>query len=452
MSEVEPPIPPPPPLPGQVAPIPVRALTYSDTFNQQRPGLITAIAVLAIVVACLSGLGSFITGMYGFGLFMVSRFTPPMGATVATQTAVAPDTKYPPADAAVAVNALSPALQLDPARTRELDKLLREHGKDVFGEGDDDQQVTALGVRGAVKESAAAGPAADAPAHFTTQFGRVDVYPDHATFAPVDGSPALRTSATEPPAPAVPAATTQTDMSVATVVGPGPATQPQQGNTLTPAQLKRVMDAVKKQASGSLNAAQLETVRAQLAAPNQQLVVSPTAASVTSVMLQGTNVMVQFDGGMLTLGPKGQVVSLFSYGNMATTGFAAGGPRISGGSAALVMLEAGLSIIAAVYLLVVGILVFRSSFNSPWLLKVFAWVKIVLAIMAGAAVTWMAYDFTRVMAASVPGGTTPGGPALAFIAMWGALLTVLGAAYPIGVLIALRSRTAREYFNTVSAS
>jgi hypothetical protein len=112
------------------------------------------------------------------------------------------------------------------------------------------------------------------------------------------------------------------------------------------------------------------------------------------------------------------------------------------------MFEAFLSVVWAIYLLIVGILVMRSSFKSPRLLRIYAWVKIPLAMMAGAALGWMIYGFATAVK-NTPGGvsTTSG---FFMIAVWIAILIALGLAFPISVLIVLRARSVREFFNTVS--
>jgi hypothetical protein len=221
------------------------------------------------------------------------------------------------------------------------------------------------------------------------------------------------------------------------------------GTTLTATQVKKIVNDIKRRSPQALTAAQIATVQTQLSAPNQNLVANAAGTPVTSVMPTGTDLMFQFDGGFLTVGPQGQVVQVFSY---SSNPFAGGRANLGGvaAPAILMMLEALCSVAVAIFLLVVGIFVFRSSFKSPRLLAVYAWIKIPLALAAGAVVTWMGYEFMTAVTRGLPGGSPAAAPTVAYVAIWGIILTLLGLAFPIALLIALRSRTSREFFNTVS--
>jgi hypothetical protein len=431
----------PPPVP-----IPVQPLAYSIPWQEHtKPGLITTIGVMCIVVACLSGLVSFFIGIYGFGFYMVSKFsgarTPATPATTSVVTASGPqaDEKLPIGDVGVADNTLRSLLSLDGPRVRELDRLMRTHGKAVFppDEDNDGAPLTAATIRSAVKQhNRATNPSA--AAHFTTDAGSVDIYPDRAIFTSADGATTIDTSAARNSESVNNYHSTGT-----TVVGSGPGQSP---TTLTSAQVQQIIKTVKKLAPQPPNSAQLATIRSQLAAPNQQLVTNAGGSPVSLVMPQGPNLMIQFDSGMLTVGRKGEVVSMMSYNTAFTTGmpnFAGIGPP-----AALLIFEAFLSVVWAIYLLIVGILVMRSSFKSPRLLRVYAWVKIPLALMGGAALGWMIYGFAAAATSAAGAGTTSTG--FVAIACWGAVFMALGLAFPISVLIVLRTRTVREFFNSVS--
>src|SRR5437660_1379592 len=74
----------PPPIP-----VPVQPLGYSTPWEHRRPGLITAIGVLCIVVACLSGLTNLASAFQGFGFYMVSAFTRPSTPTVSSSDTLA---------------------------------------------------------------------------------------------------------------------------------------------------------------------------------------------------------------------------------------------------------------------------------------------------------------------------------------------------------------------------
>src|SRR5687768_16842053 len=68
------PFPPPPPPAAQWIPaaLPVQALEYPLPSRGGRPGILTAIGVLSIIIAALSGLYSLVVGFQGFGFYMMS--------------------------------------------------------------------------------------------------------------------------------------------------------------------------------------------------------------------------------------------------------------------------------------------------------------------------------------------------------------------------------------------
>ena len=431
----------PPPTPPPI-PTPVQSLAYSVPWEEQRkPGLVTTIGVMCIVVACLSGFVSFIVAMYGTTIYAFSGMAPARSVTttsvVATAGASQADEKLPVADVGVVDNTLGKMLALDPVRLHELDRLLRTHGKVVFPRDDDSDgtPLTAASVRGAVKEHSAA-PDGSGAASFTTDAGSVDIFPDHAVFTGSDGT-TIRTSAmrhTE-------SVTSGTSGTAVATTGPA---------ALTPAQVQQIIKNIKRRPA-QVNAAQLATIQAQLSAPSQQLVINASGSPVTNVVPQGGNVMIQFDGGFLTVGPQGQVISMFSFNTSPFAG--TGGPNMSGirPPLLLLVLESFASMALAIYLLVVGIFVMRSSLRSPGLLRIYAWTKIPLALASGVALTWLAYAIASAIAKSMPAGSsTP--PQIASIAVWGGVVALVGLAFPVGVLIALSSRTSRDFFNSVSPS
>ena len=417
--------------PNYVPPaMPAQALPYSVPGTYARPGIITAIGVMCIVVACLSGLGSLISGMYGFGFWVMSRVTASMAATTATSATVSGGSgssgsqALPPGDAAAAVNEMTKTLSLDGQHVRELDKLLRLHGREVFGV-EEDQSVSAGTVRSALTGHGT-NPATGA-VYFTTAQGRVDIFRNRATFVSADGVTHIDTSARNN-SESIQQSTSAT------------ATSGTPGTTLTPAQVNQVVTAVQGLATPPLNAQQIASVRAEVSKPNQQLVTPGAQSPATFFNRTGTNVMIGFDtGNVLQLGPQGQVISSGPFI-----------PRIgiSGWVAAMVIGEGAASVAVAIYLLVVGILVFRSYQKSPRLLGIYAALKIPLALLAGAGLSLMGYQFATSIASN-NGMAGSAAPATFGFIIWGAVITVLGLAFPIGVLIALRTRTVRDYFNSV---
>jgi hypothetical protein len=231
-------------------------------------------------------------------------------------------------------------------------------------------------------------------------------------------------------------------MQVTTLVGPGGVSVTSVSKTLTPTQVRSIVSAVKAAATSPLNPAQVKAVQAELSKPNQLLVTAGRAAPVPAVVSQpGGNVTVYFNtGNTLVLGPAGQVIS---SGPPPMPKF-----NVNTGLALLVMIEAILSAALAIYLIVVGIIVLRGSFHAPRLLRIYGWTKIVLAIVAGVGIGTMMYQFYSGMS-NMPGVAGSGASLGPIGAIYGIVLGLLGLAFPIGVLIALRSRTVQSYFNAV---
>ncbi|HEY8750230.1 MAG TPA: hypothetical protein VIM11_19755 [Tepidisphaeraceae bacterium] len=437
----------PPQLPPPI-PIPAEALSYSTGAIRGRPGLIVVIGILSIVLACMSGIVSFLTCVYGLIFYaMISAsssssmfsFAPP-AATVATPP-VQP-AKLSMGDASVAVNALRSVLELDGPRIRELDKLIRAHGREILGTGTEDQDdfdappITDPGVRESLREH---HPAADADgaAVFVTAKGRVEVYRDRAVFVSADGSHAINTSAannsdsaqTNETAVATQPAATEPATSL-------PATTQGTGTTLSAAEVRHIIKLIKQNSSKPPRAAELAAIEAQLSAADQAWVTPGSASPVNSVIPAPDGLLVQFELGMLKVGPKGQIIS-----SIPTNPFA-GFANLHQLRSPLAMLigEAVASLGLAIYLLIVGILVCRSTFASPGLLRVFAWIKIPLVFAWVWSVGWLIHTSFLLSSPSSGAGAT------GWAITWGIVLLVFGLAFPVGILISLRTRQLRDYF------
>ena len=412
-------------------PVPVQALPYSIPARSGRPGLVTAIAVLCIVIGCLSGWVSFTMGMEAVAFYVASKVSgmaSPRSVVVSTGGAVpSPGSTFlPPGDTAVATNELTKQLSVSNAYVRELNKLMRSHGREILGV-DEDTPVTAASIRAAITD--VTPPGADgAPAHFATTAGQVDIYPDHAVFTSADGSATSETSAAK--------GTDATSQ-------PSSPSSASSSTALTSTQINQAINAIQKSYGVKLNTKQTAAVRSALSASNQQLVTSSSGTPVLWANQQGNgNVTIQFDNGTLSMGPQGQV--LFR----STTTFGAGAMgHIKGSTFAMAIGEAAGSLGLAIYIFVLGILLFRTSARMPRLLRVYALIKIPLAFLAGAALPLMFYEVTTT---GIGSGTGFAPPTWLYL-IWGGVIAVLGCAFPIGLLIALRARSLREYFNSVVA-
>jgi hypothetical protein len=114
-------------------------------------------------------------------------------------------------------------------------------------------------------------------------------------------------------------------------------------------------------------------------------------------------------------------------------------PRINPWAALLAVGESLLSLGLAIYLLVIGILVFRGSHAGARQHRIYALIKIPLALLAGVASGWMYFGFVSSMPFSTRGIGV-------FFVVFAIVAAVISMAYPIGLLIALQSRSVRGYY------
>src|SRR3954447_7352779 len=71
----------PPPL-MPLAPVPVLPMDYSS--GQARPGIISAVGILSIVIASLGLLGGVVSGLYAVGFTVASAVTSKAASSIAT--------------------------------------------------------------------------------------------------------------------------------------------------------------------------------------------------------------------------------------------------------------------------------------------------------------------------------------------------------------------------------
>jgi hypothetical protein len=425
----------PPPLP-----LPVQPLAYSIPFTRRRPGLITAIGVISIIVACMSGLASFGAGWATYGLTIVAKRMARMPSSIPSSTMATSSFATPlnvtlmPADAGIAVNALQSTLALDPSRLREMDRLMRLHGRAILG-GDPDLPLTGAGVRAAVLSSTPPSISGLGPATFTTAQGTATIYSDSAQFIFADGSGSIRSSAKY-----------HTDSSsralrFSTVRNSGMANRSL--GRLTSGEIRGVVAAVQRSAFTPLNAAQIRGLRTELSAPAQGLV-SPGASNpvLSAIVQSGGSATIRFStGNVLVLGPAG---------NVTFSGIPIPKIDINPASTGIVMGESAMSLALAIYLFVVGLMVLRGSFRAPRLLRIYAWIKIPLSLLATAGIVWMMVEIFASIARSSQLGTAA--PAAIMGVFWGIIIAAVGLAYPIALLIVVRTRTVRDYFSSTVRS
>ena len=446
--------PPPPPPPGYMMPPAggpgMPEMGYATPMRGGRPGIVTALAVFSIIVACLGVLGSVVAGLASTGFLVTAERVVPMLLTAAANPPVGMTTTTPPppvtapagpvvgpngmdeAQRLVVINGLLYLQPLSPERQAQVDAILATAGKKIFPPGPEagGPAATPQGIAATVQDSGEMFTARQdqvGPHYFVTPTGRLVVHDTRAVFEPDDGSSAVRSS-----------------------VG-GPV----QG--LTPEQVQSVIDQAKEagKAAGVLvGAAHESSLRILLSDPTQTLV--PThrlTGAVKSVSGAGGAVTIQFGGGPVSLGPQGEVLPA----GPATA--AAGPPKVSRVAFGGVLIAAGLGFALAVYLLIAAVLLLRRSPRSRRMHLTYAWMQLAVTVVAGALFWWMVRDFsgqvTAAVEAATPAGATPvsvlTGMPWGRMSAWGLAFAALGCVYPIVLLIVMRTRTIRHYFASVKA-
>jgi hypothetical protein len=118
-------------------------------------------------------------------------------------------------------------------------------------------------------------------------------------------------------------------------------------------------------------------------------------------------------------------------------------PKINPTATLLVGIETAISFGLAAFLLVCGIQAVRSSLSAGRMHMIYALIKIPTVVFGMIAAWWMANSFMS----GLPGTPTGAGSPAATCGMSSAVWMALGLIYPIALLITLRTRSMREYFN-----
>ena len=433
------------PAPTQYGPVPVEPLQYVIPDRTGRPTVITAIAIISIVMAALGGLFGLMAMFQALGMYMASL----MASQVATAQAAATRAQVKVAQGQVAatpgyntpqqrqaiVRRLSELQPLSPARKRQVDALLASSPTDLG--------LSFVSESGTMPQMRSDE---QPPTYFVTPTGRLEVFNDRAVFYPSFGNTLRASAPPEPPEGVAPVATVEpqpqvapTEPATAPATTAAAATQALAG-ALSAAEVESIVQQAQTESSSALNASQADSLRAVLSAPGQQLVQPGAAQSAVMAAYKhqdGSVVVIFSEGGTVTIGPAGNVTSVVAVPTIGT---------FSISPLALGMLAAtALALVAlAVFLLVCGILTLRQSPRGRRLHLIYAGLKIPLEIAAGAAWFWV----MREMVSNMTPGAGAGTPALSFSLFSGIVPAVLGCAYPVALLVVLNQKRVREYYNS----
>jgi hypothetical protein len=128
-------------------------------------------------------------------------------------------------------------------------------------------------------------------------------------------------------------------------------------------------------------------------------------------------------------------------------------------AATLSMIEGMLSLLLALYLLIIGIMTLRDARNGHKLHWGYVLAKIPLVILAIVANSWLARSFitgvtasANAAAANAPTGAPPAAQSAAagvgtMVTFWVVLLAIAACAYPLSLIPVLLSKPVRKYYS-----
>ena len=431
-----PPVAPPPP------PAPVAALSYSMPLGQRRPGLVTAIGVVGIIVASISMLSSLGVGFFDFGCFALRAATSSIASMPRSTTTVnvaamgTPTTPTAPnyiplnddaipndglrqSDRVAVEGELARLQSFNNSQFNELDNFLAQSGQSAFPQGIVAFQITKNGV---YKGSGKADPSYT---WFDLSWGRLEVYDDKVTLSSSDPTrPGITTSIALP--------------AYATVANPGFA-------ALTPKEINTVIKQINTVAPNAMNDDQTAALKKTLASPQQNLVPAIFLANpVTSATPNpdGTAMINFTGGGSARISTDGSTMT-----TVASQPFIMPKFQFSLGAITISIIESVASLGVAIFLLVIAVQAFRGSQHTPRRFRIYAWMKIPLAIIGWSATAMIWWGFGKSIGSAAAGSGAPVGNSIgtvyAVMSLFAGIATLI---FPIALLFVLRSKTVREYY------
>jgi hypothetical protein len=430
-----------------------------------RPGIISALAITAIIVAALSLITSLFSGCTAVAINMYAKRTA-RTATVTTTVPKAaaqgvPSTVGPEGLATDQREIVARALRgklnhrLDAKRELQLEGFLAEHGRKIV----DDQSITNKTVAKLItqvgQEFATAGNVS--PDFFIFKNnplpGRLILKDDAAIFKPDDYSPNLTTHTSDP----------IDDQSTASTPAPAP-TGAFVSNGLDDEQAQAVAARVQQLGNNHVSTAQLATLNSLMQSPTCANWVTDSS-TIPGLTAQVKSTVVQSDGSVIITFTMGKM-ALDAQGNLVgpvppaptvaatTSPSAAGGPAFVMGSISvektgctLAIIDAALSALLAIYLFVVAILALRPVGAPRKLFIIYALLKLGCGAMGVIGFAWMSQ--------SLAASNDPNGFATSMVRSFQGMssaaltLTAIGSMYSIGVLMTLAlSATAKDYYKS----
>lgn len=411
------------------------------TAGPVRPGLVTAIGITSIVVGSIGIVTALLFIMYAGGLLFVSLQGPKIfaGMAAAITGAVMPQAER---QAIVQIIA-TPQWPMSPKRKIVLEAFLHDNGRQLFPIRVMPPPPGLLTGRGTYP-----GPGSSTIDYILFKNGRLDVGDDFAAWYPgVNAIPAPQNKPLGLTAQEAQAASAQLQkVSMRTLP---PATlaifvremgSPQQKFVTAGADIKsQIVGALATPSNGDVVHSSNGSLF-YLPAANPVLTATGGYASSTVVVLAPAPATAPATQAFPPPPPPGPSTPVF--------------PSVSPIAPALAVLEAVASLGLSIFLLVIGIQIFRWSRRGRRHHLIFAWTKLILTAVFVIAWSIAIFSFASAMNTAFPVGATPappfGGMRESFL-MTIVFFAILAAIYPIALLFTLRARSVRIYYEQIGA-
>jgi hypothetical protein len=422
--------------PPQAGPIPVQPL-YALPVKAGRPGILTAVGIVSIVVAASSVLGGLVTVLWAFSIMMVSlaaRIPRPPPPTTAPLL-ITPTTKPTTAplirvganglddnNRAIVLDTIEQIRPLSEARHKQLDRLLAKCGKQMFPivPGADLERTVRTSINDSGQTYSTDGNGAD---YFVLARGRLEINDTRALFDPLDGGEKIRVADDQPD---------------------------EDATALTQPEIDAIVKKSQQLAKHKLTAAQVARWTQQLQDPSQTLFTPTGSANKTPAQL--LNVMVQADGTAF-LQTRTGFVNISGNGALlfSSTTWARGGlirpPAIKVRHAATTMalIDSIGSLLLAVLLLIAGIMVLRQSPRGRMLHLMWAGLKILVVAIGIVGWIWLTNDLSKSLSQGMGAGSSV---ALGPMSRGLIALSIIALVYPLVLLVVMNLKSIREYYAT----
>ncbi len=401
-----------------------------------RPGLVSTMGVLCIIVAGISIIFGGFLGLIDFNIASSSRTKAaraglPVVAPPPPKAALAeliPEGGMHADDRRIVADAIGGVHPLTEAQMNQLDELLAVDGNKLFPT-DPSTPLTTKGVQSEISSSRPLGQDPSQGEMFVIGDGRIEVSGERAAFFPSDGSSdsvVVNAPAFPPPTNAAP---------------PPPFTDDQ---------IRSILRAVTQFSQQHLSPGQAKSLIELLRRPGQQFVIPKTDGSDAATEV--ANATVNPDGTLeivATAGPNTTTLDVAPDGTISNTATAPTiapinfNPRIDHTAAVWSGLLTFANLLLAVYLLVVGVFIFRQSFKARWMAWIFVMLKLPVTLGCGFATIAM----WNSLIASATGTATQLTQGLEVFRDVFATPPFLGAVFPPVLALMLVMPSVRKYYS-----